>query len=118
MSFEEKIAAFGRKLDAKKSRLDEEVKARKKARQETREEIAAEIDRLDAAFDEFEAAMDAQLDKQMDKFEAKVEKDIDDVNAALDLASGDKMLIRRSEMRTLMARFGEKSFFEIAYEKL
>jgi NAD+ kinase len=41
-----------------------------------------------------------------------------DGNSVLDLESGDIMLIRRSEMRTLMARFGEKSFFEIAYEKL
>jgi NAD+ kinase len=41
-----------------------------------------------------------------------------DGNSVLDLASGDRMLIRRSSMCTLMARFGEKSFFEIAYEKL
>lgn len=41
-----------------------------------------------------------------------------DGNSVLDLASGDKMLIRRSEHRTLMARMSEKSFFEIAYEKL
>ena len=41
-----------------------------------------------------------------------------DGNSVLDLASGDKMLIRRSEHRTLMVRMSEKSFFEIAYEKL
>ena len=41
-----------------------------------------------------------------------------DGNSVLDLASGDRMRICRSEHRTLMARVGEKSFFEIAYEKL
>lgn len=41
-----------------------------------------------------------------------------DGNSVLDLASGDRMIIRRSEKRTRMARFGDKSFFEIAYEKL
>ena len=41
-----------------------------------------------------------------------------DGNSVLDLQSGDRMLIRRSSMQTLMARFGDKSFFEIAYEKL
>ena len=41
-----------------------------------------------------------------------------DGNSVLDLASGDKMIVRRSEHRTLMARVREKSFFETAYEKL
>ena len=41
-----------------------------------------------------------------------------DGNSVLDLASGDRMIVRRSEHRTLMARVREKSFFETAYEKL
>ena len=41
-----------------------------------------------------------------------------DGNSVLDLSSGDNMLIRRSAHRTLMARVGDKTFFEIAYEKL
>ncbi len=41
-----------------------------------------------------------------------------DGNSVLDLASGDRMLVRRSEYVTLMARMNDKSFFEIAYEKL
>ena len=41
-----------------------------------------------------------------------------DGNSVLDLSSGDRMIIRRSEHRTLMARVREKSFFETAYEKL
>ena len=41
-----------------------------------------------------------------------------DGNTVLDLSSGDKMIVRRSERRTLMARVDDKSFFETAYEKL
>ena len=41
-----------------------------------------------------------------------------DGNTVLDLASGDKMTIRRSEHNVLMARVGNKSFFETAFEKL
>ena len=41
-----------------------------------------------------------------------------DGNSVLDLSSGDKMIIRRSEKRTLMAKFEDKSFFALAYEKL
>lgn len=38
--------------------------------------------------------------------------------SVMDLLSGDKMIVRRSQHRTLMARVREKSFFETAYEKL
>ena len=41
-----------------------------------------------------------------------------DGNTVLDLASGDKMTIRRSEHSVLMARVGDKSFYETAFEKL
>ncbi len=41
-----------------------------------------------------------------------------DGNSVMDLASGDRMLIRRSEHSTLMARLKNKSFFEIVFEKL
>ena len=41
-----------------------------------------------------------------------------DGNSVLDLSSGDRMLISRSKHHTLMARMNDKSFFEIAYEKL
>lgn len=41
-----------------------------------------------------------------------------DGNTVMDLSSGDKMIVRRSEHHTLMARVRDKSFFEIAYEKL
>ncbi len=38
--------------------------------------------------------------------------------SVLDLCSGDRMIVRRSEHRTMMARVQDKSFFETAYEKL
>ena len=41
-----------------------------------------------------------------------------DGNSVLDLSSGDRMIVRRSKHRTLMARVRDKSFFETAYEKL
>ena len=41
-----------------------------------------------------------------------------DGNSVMDLASGDRMIVRRSEHRTLMTRVHDKSFFETAYEKL
>ena len=41
-----------------------------------------------------------------------------DGNTVMDLASGDRMIVRRSDHRTIMARVQQKSFFETAYEKL
>ena len=75
MTFEEKLAARGQKMDELKAKLDEAVNARKQARQEAREE-------LDAAFKEFEAAVEEQLDKR----EAQVEKQRDKVDAAVETA--------------------------------
>ena len=86
MTFEEKLAAQGRKMDVRKAKLDDAISARKQIRQETREELAAEVAKLDAAFDEFDAAIGAQIDKQYDRMDAQIEKQINDVNAAVDLA--------------------------------
>ncbi len=41
-----------------------------------------------------------------------------DGNSVMDLASGDRMIVRRSKHHTAMARVHDKSFFETAYEKL
>jgi NAD+ kinase len=41
-----------------------------------------------------------------------------DGNSVMDLCSGDRMIVRRSEHRTLMVRIHDKTFFETAYEKL
>jgi len=86
MSFEERLAAKGRKMDEQKAKLDEAVNARKQERKETREEMAAEVAKLDAAFDEFDAAIEAQIDKKLDAFDAKLDKHVQNVDAALDLA--------------------------------
>ena len=75
MTFEEKLAARGRKMDEMKAKLDDAINARKEARQEAREE-------LDAAFKEFEAAVDEQIDIR----DAQIEKQLDDVDAAVALA--------------------------------
>ena len=86
MSFEEKLAAWGRKMDEKKAKLDEAINARKQARQETREEIEAEIAKLDAQIEKQYDTIDAQAEKQFDTLDAQAEKQIDKMNAALDLA--------------------------------
>ena len=51
MTFEEKYAAQGRKLDELKAKLDASIDARKVAREKKRDEIAAEIQAMDAKVD-------------------------------------------------------------------
>ena len=74
MTFEEKYAAQGRKLDELKAKLDAAVDARKLAREKTREEIAADIDALDAKIDEFNASVDAKAEEIDAKIDAKAEE--------------------------------------------
>ena len=45
LTFEEKLAAQGRKMDEMKAKLEATVNARKQARQDTREEMAAELEK-------------------------------------------------------------------------
>ncbi len=84
MTFEEKLAAYGRKMDELKAQLDEAVGARKAERQQTRDELTAEIARLDAAFDEFDAAIDAKIDRQLDAADARREEFAEKLDARLD----------------------------------
>lgn len=84
MTFEEKLAAQGRKMDEAKAKLDEAINARKQARQETRDEIAADIARLDAAIDEFDAALNVQIDKQYNTLDAQIEKQCDTLDAQIE----------------------------------
>ena len=86
MTFEEKLAAQGRKLDEMKARLDATVNARNQLRQETREEMAAELKKLDAAFDEFDAAVEAKIDAQLDAADAKLDATAEKISASLDEA--------------------------------
>ncbi len=76
MTFEEKLAAQGRKLDELKAKLDTTAENAKAARQMKRDQVKADIADLDAAMDELDAEVNAKIDKQ-----------IDDVNAAADLAA-------------------------------
>ena len=87
MTFEEKCAAQGRKLDEMKAKLDETVNARKAVHQAKREEIAAEISKLDTALDELDAKIGTQIDKQSATLDAQAQKQKDDLDAAIDLAA-------------------------------
>ncbi len=94
MTFEEKYAAQGRKLDELKAKLDNAIDARKLAREKKRDEIAADIVELDAKISEFNASVDAKLDaqaetisNQMDKAEAKMEENAAKAKAADELWS-------------------------------
>ena len=90
MTFEEKYAAQGRKLDELKAKLDASIDARKIAREKKLEEIAADIDALDAKIDAFNASVDAKLDAkagELDaKLDAKLDAQADKVNAGMDSA--------------------------------
>lgn len=84
MTFEEKYAAQGRKLDELKAKLDAAVDARKLAREKTREEIAADIDALDAKIDEFNASVDAKIDAKVDDINAKMDAKAEEIDAKID----------------------------------
>ncbi len=86
MTFEEKFAAQGRKLDEVKvtvdnaqAKVEDAVNNAKIKKQQDLEQLAADIAELDAT-------LDAELDKVDAAVEAKVDKKLDDVDAAMDLA--------------------------------
>ena len=87
MTFEEKLAAYGRKLDEMKAKLDEASDARKQVRKETREEIAADIAKMEAAFDEFDNAVNDQIDKQVDTIDKQIDKQIDTMDERINDAA-------------------------------
>ena len=70
MTFEEKYAAKGRKLDELKAKLEAAIDSRKLA-------VEQKCEKLDAALDEFDAALDDQIVKQFDTLDAQVEKQFD-----------------------------------------
>lgn len=86
MTFEEKYAAQGRKLDELKAKLDASIDARKIAREKKLEEIAADIDALDAKIDAFNASVDTKLDAKADELDAKLDTQADKISAGMDSA--------------------------------
>lgn len=86
MTFEEKYAAQGRKLDELKAKLDASIDARKIAREKKLEEIAADIDALDAKIDAFNASVDAKLDAKADELDAKLDAQAEKISAGMDSA--------------------------------
>ena len=83
MTFEEKLAAKGRKMDEAKAKLDDAINARKLEHQKNREQIAADIAKLDAALDELDAAIDDQIDKQYATLDAQLGKQCDTLDAQI-----------------------------------
>ncbi|MBO7670455.1 MAG: hypothetical protein J6S60_07675 [Oscillospiraceae bacterium] len=86
MTFEEKYAAQGRKLDELKAKLDASIDARKIAREKKLEEIAADIDALDAKIDAFNASVDAKLDAKADELDAKLDTQAEKISTGMDSA--------------------------------
>ena len=89
MTFEEKYAAHGRKLDELKAKFDAAVEARKLEH----EQKCAE---LEAALDEFDAALNAQIDKQYDTLDAQAAKQCDKLDAEINKQCDT--MERRAEM--------------------
>ena len=85
MTFEEKYAAQGRKLDELKAKLDSAVDARKIAREKNRAQIAVDMAALDAKIYDFYTAVDAKLDAGLDEAEAKVKAEAAKVKDAFTL---------------------------------
>ena len=89
MTFEEKYAAQGRKLDELKAKLDAAIDARKLAHEQKCEE-------LEAALDKFDAALDAQIEKQYDTLDAQIGKQCDTLDAEINKQCDT--MERRAEM--------------------
>lgn len=83
MTFEEKYAAQGRKLDELKAKLDSAIDAGRIAREKNREEIIAEMEALDARIDEFNASVDAKLEAKADEIDNRIDTTVDKIDARI-----------------------------------
>ena len=75
MSFEEKLAAQGKKMDELKAKLDEAIDAAKAARQMRRDKFVADVKELDAALDELDAKVEAKAQKKVKEIDSKLTLD-------------------------------------------
>ena len=116
MTFEEKYAAQGRKLDELKAKLDAAVDARKLAREKTREEIAADIDALDAKIDEFNASVDAKVDAKVDDINAKMDAKAEEIDAKID-AKAEEVSAKAEEVGVKVEQGAAKAKSALTLDK-
>ena len=116
MTFEEKYAAQGRKLDELKAKLDAAVDARKLAREKTREEIAADIDALDAKIDEFNASVDAKIDAKVDDINAKMDAKAEEIDAKID-AKAEEVSAKAEEIGVKVEQGAAKAKSALTLDK-
>ena len=116
MTFEEKYAAQGRKLDELKAKLDAAVDARKLAREKTREEIAADIDALDAKIDEFNASVDAKIDAKAEEIDAKMEAKAEEIDAKID-AKAEEVSAKAEEVGVKVEQGAAKAKSALTLDK-
>ena len=116
MTFEEKYAAQGRKLDELKAKLDAAVDARKLAREKTREEIAADIDALDAKIDEFNASVDAKIDAKAEEIDAKMDAKAEEIDAKID-AKAEEVSAKAEEIGVKVEQGAAKAKSALTLDK-
>ena len=116
MTFEEKYAAQGRKLDELKAKLDAAVDARKLAREKTREEIAADIDALDAKIDEFNASVDAKIDAKAEEIDAKMDAKAEEIDAKID-AKAEEVSAKAEEVGVKVEQGAAKAKSALTLDK-
>ena len=116
MTFEEKYAAQGRKLDELKAKLDAAIDARKLAREKTREEIAADIDALDAKIDEFNASVDAKIDAKAEEIDAKMDAKAEEIDAKID-AKAEEVSAKAEEVGVKVEQGAAKAKSALTLDK-
>ena len=116
MTFEEKYAAQGRKLDELKARLDASIDARKVAREKRRDEIASEIDAMDAKIEAFNESVDAKLDAKAEEIDAKIDAKADEIDAKLD-AQAEKISAKMDNAEMKMEQGAAKAKAAMTLDK-
>ena len=103
MTFEEKYAAQGRKLDELKAKIDGAITEGKAAREKNRAQLAAEMEALDARIDDFNAAVDAKVDAKIDEIDVKINDQAEKISAQMDRA--EEKAEAKEQLRQLHRRY-------------